>query len=44
MFNDSILGLTFFIIVMIFLFDGKPDNWDKFNQMIDVHYTQMITP
>ena len=28
-------------IILIFLFWGQPDNWDKFNYMIDTHYEQM---
>ena len=28
-------------IILVFLFWGSPDNWDKFNYMIDTHYEQM---
>ncbi|NIV11921.1 MAG: hypothetical protein GWN62_11795 [Aliifodinibius sp.] len=42
-FNGSINSWVWSIILMVFLFNGEPDVWDKLKDMIDVHYYQMIT-
>ena len=34
-------GIVLWVTMLVFLFWNTPDNWDKFDYMIDTHYQQM---